>query len=140
MNKKKLLTVAFIVGLITILVYLPALQNRFVTWDDQVYVYENPHIQHIDFEFLKWIFTTFHISNWHPLTWLSHAIDYAIWGLNPMGHHLTSIIFHGLNTFLVVILIIRLMNYAQYKALSPTLPNRRQAGPSIEGGELHTPF
>src|SRR4030042_6304262 len=129
MNKKKLLTVAFIVGLITILVYLPALQNRFVTWDDQVYVYENPHIQHIDFEFLKWMFTTFHISNWHPLTWLSHAIDYAIWGLNPLGHHLTSIIFHGLNTFLVVILIMRLVNYS-----NPPLPPDNPPTPPLEKG------
>ena len=61
------------------------------------------------------MFTTFHASNWHPLTWLSHAIDYAIWGLNPVGHHLTSIIFHGLNTFLVVNLTIRLVNYAKTK-------------------------
>src|SRR4030042_6349989 len=139
MNKKKLLAVAFLVALITFFVYLPALQNGFVNRDDQMYVYENQHIRYINIEFFKWMFTTFHASNWHPLTWFSHAIDYAIWGLNPLGHHLTSIIFHGLNTFLVVILIIRLMNYAQYKALSPILPNGRQAGPSIEGGELHTP-
>jgi tetratricopeptide (TPR) repeat protein len=77
-----------------------------------MYVYENPHIKTIDSEFIKWVFTSFYASNWHPLTLLSHAIDYAIWGLNPEGHHLTSIIFHGLNTFLVVILIMRLINYS----------------------------
>ncbi len=121
--------VAFTVALITTLVYLPALKNGFVNWDDPAYVYENQYIRSIDFEFFKWMFTTFHASNWHPLTWLSHAIDYAIWGLNPMGHHLTSIILHGLNTFLVVILIIRLVSYAQHKALSTI--------PSIEGGETH---
>jgi tetratricopeptide (TPR) repeat protein len=59
------------------------------------------------------MFTAFHAANWHPLTWLSHAIDYAIWGLNPLGHHLTSIIFHGLNTFLVVIIVMFLVNFAQ---------------------------
>jgi hypothetical protein len=113
---KRVLAVAFLVALLTLLVYLPALQNDFVNWDDHLYIYENPHIRSIDSEFFKWIFTTFHASNWHPLTWLSHAIDYAIWGLNPMGHHLTSIILHGLNTFLVVILIIRLINYDRDKA------------------------
>jgi hypothetical protein len=95
-------TVAFLVALLTVLVYLPALQNGFVNWDDSKYVYENPYIQHIDFGFFKWTFTSFHASNWHPLTWISLAIDHAVWGLNPMGYHLTSIIFHGLNTFLVV--------------------------------------
>src|SRR4030042_4400637 len=125
MNKKKLLAVASLVALITFFVYLPALQNGFVNRDDQMYVYENQHIRYINIEFFKWMFTTFHASNWHPLTWFSHAIDYAIWGLNPLGHHLTSIIFHGLNTFLVVILIMRLVNYS-----NPPLP------PFTE----HTPF
>src|SRR4030043_367011 len=146
--KTKIWAVAFLVALLAILIYLPALKNGFVNWDDDLYVYENPYIQSIDFGFFKWMFTTFHASNWHPLTWLSHAIDYAIWGLNPVGHHLTSILFHGLNTFLVVILTIRLVNYAKYKSPSPTLPDGRQAGPFIPGiapqsetgkGLKHTP-
>src|SRR4030042_4240463 len=142
--KKKVLAVAFIVALLTAIVYLPALKNGFVNWDDDLYVYENPYIQAIDFGFFKWMFTTFHASNWHPLTWLSHAIDYAIWGLNPMGHHLTSIIFHGLNTFLVIILITRLINYAN----SPLPPfTKHTPFPSQDGikgcvhsREEHTPI
>jgi Flp pilus assembly protein TadD len=118
--KTKVWLVALFIALITVLVYLPALQNGFVNLDDDGYVYKNHHIQSIDFKFFKWIFTTFLTANWHPLTWLSHAVDYAVWGLNPMGHHLTSIIFHGLNTFLVVILIIRLIDYA-YLTLPPTI-------------------
>ncbi len=124
--------VALFLAVLTIAVFLPALNNNFVNWDDDEYVYENFHIQSIDLGFLKWMFTTFHASKyWHPLTWLSHAIDYAIWGLNPLGHHLTSIILHGLNTFLVVILIIRLVNYAN---LPQSLPDGRQAGPFTNGG------
>ena len=46
---------------------------------------------------------------WHPLTYLSHALDFAVWGLNPMGHHLTNNILHAVNTFLVVLLVVRLM-------------------------------
>ncbi|GBD97563.1 MAG TPA: tetratricopeptide repeat protein [Nitrospirae bacterium] len=106
----KIWAVASLVALITILVYLPALQNGFVNWDDPQYIYENPEIKSIDFKSLKWMFTTFDVSNWHPLTWLSHAIDYAIWGLNPMGHHLTNIIFHGLNAFLVVLVVTQLVS------------------------------
>jgi hypothetical protein len=112
-KNKSLLIVSFLISLITILVYLPALQNDFVNWDDNEYLYENPYIQSFNLTSIKWMLTSFHAANWHPLTWLSHTIDYAIWGLNPMGHHLTSIIFHGLNTFLVVILIGNLINLAR---------------------------
>jgi Tfp pilus assembly protein PilF len=48
-------------------------------------------------------------EDWIPLTWISHAIDYAIWGLDPVGHHLTNNILHALNTFLVVLLIMRMV-------------------------------
>jgi tetratricopeptide (TPR) repeat protein len=109
-KNKNLLIVSFLVSFITILVYLPTLQNDFVNWDDPYYVYENKHIQSLNLRFVNWIFKTFHAGNWHPLTLLSHAMDYALWGLNPLGHHLTSIIFHGLNTFLVFIIVTHLLN------------------------------
>ena len=95
---------AFLAGLITFLVYIPALDNGFVSWDDDVYLYKNDHIRHLNGEFFSWAFTEFRASNWHPLTWLSHAIDYSIWGLNPMGHHLTNILLHSINTLLVTLL------------------------------------
>jgi Tfp pilus assembly protein PilF len=97
------------VALITCVVYLTALRNDFVNWDDSTYVTENPHIRSINAAFLRWAFFDFYASNWHPLTWISHALDYALWGLNPLGHHLTSIILHTGNTALSVFLMIRLM-------------------------------
>ena len=93
------------ISLITFVVYLSALHHEFVEWDDAQYVVENYHIHSINIAFIKWAFTAFHAGNWHPLTWISHAIDYAIWGLNPLGHHLTSVILHAFNAFLVVVLI-----------------------------------
>jgi hypothetical protein len=113
---KKVLFCASLVALFTLLLYLPALQNEFVNLDDPLYVTENPHIRSLNLESFKWMFTSFHASNWHPLTWLSHALDYALWGMNPVGHHLTSIIFHVLNTFLVVILSVSLILCVQNKA------------------------
>jgi tetratricopeptide (TPR) repeat protein len=60
---------------------------------------------------VKWAFTTFYGANyWHPLTWLSHALDYALWGAEPGGHHLTNIILHGLNVALVVMLLYSLLS------------------------------
>jgi tetratricopeptide (TPR) repeat protein len=96
-------------ALATFLVYLAALHNDFVGWDDDHYVVENHHIRSFDAALFKWAFFAFSSSNWHPLTWISHALDYAIWGLNPLGHHLTNITLHAVNTFLVVVLAMRLL-------------------------------
>jgi tetratricopeptide (TPR) repeat protein len=108
----------------TLLVYLPALHNKFVEWDDGNYASENFHIRSMDAQFFQWAFSTFTMGNWHPLTWMSHALDYAVWGLDPLGHHLTSIILHALNTFLVVVLMIRLLDAYKTKQTSPLLHDR----------------
>jgi hypothetical protein len=105
--------IATFIALITFAVYFPTLQNDFLTWDDLAYVIDNSHIRSIDTKFFKWAFFDFYAANWHPLTWISHAVDYAIWGLDPRGHHLTSVIFHAVNTFIVVILVIRLVEVSK---------------------------
>ena len=106
-NSKFLL---FLVGLflLTVLVFRGVLDNGFVlNWDDLEYVTENPMVQ-------KWpnffeMTTSFYAANWHPITWLSHALDYQLYGLNPWGHHLTNLFLHGLNTCLVFVLFVLLL-------------------------------
>ena len=101
---------AALVAFATVIVYLNALQNEFAgVWDDNAYIVENVAIRSLNAAFFRWAFLDFYASNWHPLTWLSHAVDYAFWGLNPLGHHLTSIILHATNTLLVVLLTARLL-------------------------------
>jgi protein O-mannosyl-transferase len=102
--------IASAVALATLLVYLSTLQNAFVEWDDPSYIVKNPNIRSLNLALLKWAFFGFHVSNWHPLAWLSHAIDYWAWGLNPVGHHLTSIVIHAINTFVVVLLVFKLLD------------------------------
>lgn len=122
----KVWVIAFVSAFIAVIIYLPALQNEFINWDDDIYVYENRNIRSLNLTFLKWIFTTFHAHNWHPLTWVSHAIDYSIWGLDPTGHHLTNILFHGMNTFLIVILVFKLMESAKAKKLILYTPEQKK--------------
>jgi len=100
---------AAFVSLVTFVIYLRSLQNEFVEWDDITYVIENPYIRSFNMAFFRWAFLDFYASNWHPLTWISHAIDYAVWGLNPSGHHLTNIVLHAVNTFVSVLLVARLI-------------------------------
>jgi len=113
LNVKKTQNIKFYlaasVALMTFVVYLPALRNGFTVWDDDLYVVANPHIRSLNIEFFKWAFSDFYAGYWSPLTWISHALDYAVWGLNPLGHHLTNIILHAANTFAVVFLIIKLI-------------------------------
>jgi len=107
-------------ALITLLAYLPSLRNEFVNWDDDLYIINNTFIRLLDIDLFRRAFWGFYASNWHPLTWLSHAVDYAIWGLNPAGHHLSNIILHAINTFLVVLLVVKLL--ASRQAGKPTSP------------------
>jgi hypothetical protein len=122
------------VSLITFSVYLTSLRNDFVIWDDDTYVFDNPYIRSFDLNLFKWAFFDFYAANWHPLTWISHALDYAVWGLDPMGHHLTNNILHAVNTFLVVLLVVRLLEVVNALSLlnSPRPPLKIRGG--AEGG------
>ena len=98
------ITFATIAAVICLLVYIPALTCDFINYDDNVFIVHNPAIQIMDGEFFKWAFTTSYQGWWMPLVWISFAIDYQIWGLNPFGFHLTNILFHAVNTGLVVLI------------------------------------
>ncbi len=114
--------IALSVALVTFLVYLPSLHNDFVgVWDDNINIVENPHIRSLDTAFLRWAFFDFHGSNWLPLTWISLAIDYALWGLNPFGYHLTNIILHAFNSLVAVLLIIKLLETAKARSSQPVV-------------------
>jgi tetratricopeptide (TPR) repeat protein len=123
--------VAGFVSLLTFLVYLSSLHNEFVMWDDNLYVYENPHLHPVNAAFFRWAFSSFYAANWHPLTWVSHALDYAVWGLNPLGHHLTNNILHTVNTFIVVILVAKLL-----EAWHPSGQPNPRLNPSQQGSYI----
>jgi tetratricopeptide (TPR) repeat protein len=101
---------------ITLSVFLQVYSFDFVNYDDNVYVYENPHIQDgITPESVKWAFTTGYANFWHPLTWLSHMLDWELFGDNPAGHHLTGLFFHIANTLLLFI-VLRQMTKAPWRS------------------------
>ena len=119
-NKLKYSLAGF-VAVITFAVYLAALQNDFIAaGDDSEYVLNNPYIRSINLAFLRWAFFDFHASNWHPLTWISHAVDYALWGPDPLGHHLTNIILHAANTAIVVLLTLKLLEIVKERTRQNT--------------------
>ncbi len=95
-------------ALVTSAVYSRATRNPFMHVDDQNYVTENPHVQAgLTWQTLTWSLTATSAQNWHPLTWLSHALDCQLYGLNPVGHHSTNILLHALNVVLLFLLLLR---------------------------------
>lgn len=126
--------VAAAVALATFAVYLSTLQHDFVNWDDDVYVFQNPYIRSLNAVFFQWAFFDFYASNWHPLTWISHGLDYAFWGLNPMGHHLTNNLLHAINTFIVAVLTIRLVDAWKWNTTTQLKVFQEERSLLITGG------
>jgi tetratricopeptide (TPR) repeat protein len=82
---------------ITVSVFAIGGTNAFVNYDDPDYVTANPHVRDgLTSGTARWALTANAASNWHPLTWLSHALDVSLFGMSPAGHHATSIVLHGL--------------------------------------------
>lgn len=75
--------------------------HAFVEWDDPDYVTRHPLVlQGLSWAGAREVWTLIHASNWHPLTWLSHMLDVSLWGTWAGGHHLTSVVLHGVATVL----------------------------------------
>ena len=114
-NARSLFIVAFSAGLICLLVYLKSLRCGFVDMDDPFYIAGNPLIKSLDGKNLLQIFTESHLAAWIPLTYVTFALDYHFWGLNPTGYHLTNALLHAINTMLVVLLAARIFHYLPVK-------------------------
>jgi tetratricopeptide (TPR) repeat protein len=105
------------------LVHSPARNNAFVSWDDNMYVTDNPRVQHASWENMGWFFTHPYFRSYTPLTLVSHAVDYSLWGDDPRGHHLHNVLLHTLNTgwvYLLGLLIIL--------EIRPTAPGQSHHG------------
>ncbi len=94
----------------TLAAYAPALRAGFIeSFDDVDYVTGNPMVREgISREGVVWAFARWHAANWHPLTWISHMLDSEIWGLDPRGHHLTSLLLHAANATLLLLALDRM--------------------------------
>lgn len=101
--------VCFFLVTVTLFAYWGVHGNDFLTYDDLDYVVNNPQVQQgITLHSVAWAFTTFHAINWHPLTWISHMIDWSLYGNYPGGHHLTNVYLHAANAILLFLLFIYL--------------------------------
>jgi tetratricopeptide (TPR) repeat protein len=95
-----------LLAVVTVALYSPVIGHSFVVLDDREYVVANSRIHAgLSWRTIKWAFTSTEAANWHPLTWLSHAVDYQLFALNAAGHHLDSVLIHALNAALLFLLL-----------------------------------
>ena len=106
--EKRNLIVCLLIVVATLALYNPVNRHPFVNYDDPGYVTDNLHVREgFGWNTIAWAFTTTEQANWHPLTWISHALDYSLFHLNPAGHHFINVMIHALNAALLFWLLMR---------------------------------
>src|SRR5437870_6954361 len=103
--------VPVLIALVTFAAFLPTLQNQFVTWDDGKNFLENAHYRGLGWTHIRWMWTT-HLGHYIPLTWMTLGLDYLLWGMNPVGYHLTNLLLHAANAVVFFFVVLRLLTLA----------------------------
>jgi protein O-mannosyl-transferase len=108
-NKIIKIAICILLVVSTVVVYWQIQDNEFLNYDDPIYVTENLNVKAgFTRESIIWAFTTSHDTNWFPITWLSHILDYQLYGSNPKGHHLTNLLLHIVSVLLLFIVLLRM--------------------------------
>src|SRR5215208_562754 len=103
------LAIPLFVAALSVAAFLPVLRNGFVSWDDDKNFVENPHFRGLGLDQLRWMWTTFHMGHYVPLSWMTLGADYSLWGMNAAGYHLTSVLLHAVNAVVVYFIARRLL-------------------------------
>ena len=106
-SRRLIVLLALLLAAGTFALYVPAISNGFVNFDDPDYVTHNPHVLGgPTWSNILWAFGTDNpAGNWHPLTWISHMIDVQWYGLKPAGHHFTNVALHSIDVALLFLVI-----------------------------------
>jgi hypothetical protein len=105
-TKRTVLALSLLLVLGTFVLYGAVRTHDFINYDDKDYVIDNPHVTAgLNWETVRWSLTANDQANWHPLTWLSHAMDCQFFGLDAGYHHLDNLILHALNVLLLFLLL-----------------------------------
>jgi tetratricopeptide (TPR) repeat protein len=100
--RKQIVFLGLLLVIATVAVYYPVHAQPFANFDDADYVFDNFHVRSgLNWQTVKWAFVTSYAANWHPVTWLSHALDCQLFGLDPAGPHDVNVVFHVLNALLL---------------------------------------
>jgi len=108
-NKTLKVAICIFLMVATFCIYSQIQDHEFINFDDDLYITNNLNVQAgLTRESVSWAFTTSHHATWFPMTWLSHMLDYQLYGLHPKGHHLTNLFFHIANSLLLFLVLFRM--------------------------------
>jgi tetratricopeptide (TPR) repeat protein len=106
---KPIVLLSIVLIVITLAVYWQVENHQFLSYDDNAYVTSNLHVANgLTGQNIIWAVTSVEAGNWHPVTWLSHLADVQFYGMNPRGHHLTSVAIHTITSLILLILLFRM--------------------------------
>src|SRR5213594_1401967 len=150
--------IPLVIAFSTFAAFLPALQNQFVSWDDAENFLDNPHYRGLGWTHLRWMWTT-HLGHYIPVTCMTLGLDYLLWGMNPVGYHLTNLLLHAANAVVFFFVVRRLLTRAlsspserghalglpglppscsrSIPCASNPLPGRRNGGMSSQGSSTY---
>lgn len=94
-----------LIALAAILPYLPALNAPFLLWDDAANFAQNPHWRGLSFAHLRWMATTMQGGPYQPLSWLSAALNFALWGENPAAMRAVNLALHSASAVLLYLVV-----------------------------------
>jgi Flp pilus assembly protein TadD len=104
---------ALVIGILSVVVFLPALDGKFLTWDDDVNFLTNESYRGLGWAQIRWAFSNVRMGHYIPLTWLSLSANYVAGGMNPWGYHLVSLLIHAANAILFYLVARRLLAAAR---------------------------
>src|SRR5881398_3281456 len=120
--------VPVLIALVTFAAFLPTLQNQFVNWDDDDNFLGNPHYRGLTWTHLRWMWTT-HMGHYILLPSMTLGLDYVLWGMNPLGYHLTNLLLHAANAVVFYFVAFRILGLGL-----PDPGDRRQADLVLSAG------
>jgi protein O-mannosyl-transferase len=106
------LTIPLAIAAMAIVTFAPALSAGFVTWDDDINFLTNDAYRGLGAQQLHWMWTTFLMGHYTPLTWMTLGLDYSLWGMDARGYHATNVLIHAASAVLLYFLARRLLALA----------------------------
>jgi len=108
-SRSKVLLIVFGLVLLTLICYWPVTNYEFINYDDDQYVWKNENVMGgLSAESVRWALTSFYATNWHPLTWISHQLDWQLFQNKSGLHHLTSLLIHCANVILLFLVLLQM--------------------------------
>jgi Tfp pilus assembly protein PilF len=111
---------ALAVALLAAVPFLTTLQNDFVSWDDDKNFLAHTAWRGLGWDQLTWMWSTFHLGHYVPLSWMTLGLDFVLWGMDPRGYHLTSVVLHAANAAVLFLVGRRILTMAMQASSGDT--------------------